>query len=323
MYSILIRFMMYKVPRSTHSMSIKTTGEEFYYLDSDRPVFSFNNVSIQKEPGNPLFKTLQQIYGGKSREYSMYNDHPPTLETLPSRDRKILRLENHTMSSQLTNYAHMKGAYAFDDDTGFWLISSVPEFPAPRKQGYRYELKQIVKGQSILCVTVPRKNLPEMERVFNLTKPKFYDGNGPTMKTSDQHNTTSPIDIPFISKGGQKFRLFAKSASFGKDLYDSLVAVNLRDDLFVETWYPNLPSNCSTTYKVQNVKTVGFDNGYSFPATIDHAKWAVTERSPWICIGDINRAVSQFKKGGGAMCLFSGSVSNQFRKLVKDYHKCD
>lgn len=73
----------------------------------------------------------------------------------------ILLYLNYNLSF-CTLRCHISGAYAFDDDTGFWLISSVPEFPAPRKQGYRYELKQIVKGQSILCVTVPRKNLPEM-----------------------------------------------------------------------------------------------------------------------------------------------------------------
>ncbi|XP_056011276.1 plancitoxin-1-like isoform X2 [Ostrea edulis] len=308
-------FMMYKVPRSTHSMPIKTTGEEFYYLDSDRPVFSFNNVSIQKEHGNPLFKTLQQIYGGKSRQYAMYNDERP-----PSTGCTIKQLANRTCQGTLG--AHMKGAYAFDDKSGFWLILSVPKFPAPKKHGYSYGKEQISKGQTVLCVTLHSEDLQKMERVFNLTKPMFYDGNGPTMKTSDLHNTTSSIDIPFISKGGQKFRSFAKSAYFGKDLYDSLVAVNLRDDLFVETWYPNLPSNCSTTYKVQNVKTVGFDNGYSFPATIDHAKWAVTKGSPWICIGDINRNKSQFKRGGGTMCLSHEGVSNQFRKLVKDYQNC-
>jgi hypothetical protein len=40
------------------------------------------------------------------------------------------------------------------------------------------------------------------------------------------------------------------------------------------------------------VKTVGFNNGYVFNATRDHAKWAVTEKSSWTCIGDINRNVS-------------------------------
>jgi hypothetical protein len=87
-------------------------------------------------------------------------------------------------------------------------------------------------------------------KVFHLTKPIFYDGNrpkmkntdlndgtssngprmkntylyngntssnGPTMKNTDPYNcTTSVMVLPIISIGGQKFRLFAKSATFGK-----------------------------------------------------------------------------------------------------------
>ena len=47
--------------------------------------------------------------------------------------------------------------YAFDDKEGFWLISSVPEFPAPKSRGYFYKQKQTKVGQALLCVSLNKK----------------------------------------------------------------------------------------------------------------------------------------------------------------------
>lgn len=152
----------------------------------------------------------------------------------------------------------------------------------------------------------------------------FFDGNKPFLQELSRVNDTkksTKIVVDFKSKGGQEFREYAKSASFGADLYDSLVAPDLKDTLLVETWSPNLGSNCST-YKVYDVKKVEFEDGYWFKSTIDHAKWAVTENRDWACIGDINRAKSQFRRGGGTMCLRHAGVAKQFRNLVKEKQEC-
>lgn len=47
------------------------------------------------------------------------------------------------------------GAVAFNATKGFWIISSVPRFPANVSIGYNYGKSQTKKGQIILCVTVP------------------------------------------------------------------------------------------------------------------------------------------------------------------------
>lgn len=44
--------------------------------------------------------------------------------------------------------------------------------------------------------------------------------------------------------------------------------------------------------RVWNISKVKIDS-YAFPTTDDHSKWAVGDKdSAWICVGDINRAVS-------------------------------
>eukprot|EP00105_Crassostrea_gigas_P019537 XP_011438057.1 PREDICTED: plancitoxin-1-like isoform X2 [Crassostrea gigas] len=306
-------FMMYKVPKATRPMPKKTTGKEFYYLDANNPTWSFMDVNIQEPDQNPLYYTLQQIYQKNPEKYGMYNDQPPQ-GSVP-------------LTSSTTNQAtgaHMKGAFAFDKDSGFWLILSVPFFPAPQKYNYKYGSSQLIKAQAILCITLDSKYLEEIEKIFDITKPMFFDGNKPFLQELSRVNDTkksTKIVVDFKSKGGQEFREYAKSASFGADLYDSLVAPDLKDTLLVETWSPNLGSNCST-YKVYDVKKVEFEDGYWFKSTIDHAKWAVTENRDWACIGDINRAKSQFRRGGGTMCLRHAGVAKQFRNLVKEKQEC-
>ena len=42
---------------------------------------------------------------------------------------------------------------------------------------------------------------------------------------------------------------------------------------------------------------------YAWPETHDHAKWAITKDHNWVCVGDINRMISQRKRGGGAVAF--------------------
>jgi deoxyribonuclease-2 len=44
-----------------------------------------------------------------------------------------------------------------------------------------------------------------------------------------------------------------------------------------------------------------------------HSKWAVSATKPIFCIGDINRMTTQFERGGGAACLNSEALADQFR----------
>ena len=48
------------------------------------------------------------------------------------------------------------GALAFDHTSGFWIVSSVPRFPTPVKDGYKYKDEQTKYGQTILCVSVDK-----------------------------------------------------------------------------------------------------------------------------------------------------------------------
>jgi deoxyribonuclease-2 len=42
---------------------------------------------------------------------------------------------------------------------------------------------------------------------------------------------------------------------------------------------------------------------YAWPETQDHAKWGITKKNNWVVVGDINRMITQRKRGGGAIAL--------------------
>ena len=46
------------------------------------------------------------------------------------------------------------GAIGFDKTDGFWLITSVPKFPSPKSNGYKFPSNGDVYGQTFLCISM-------------------------------------------------------------------------------------------------------------------------------------------------------------------------
>nr|XP_034318574.1 cell death-related nuclease 6 [Crassostrea gigas] len=70
-------FIIYKVPKLTSPN--KTSGTEFFYMDTASPSFSFSQKDITKSIENPLYETLKALYDQSPDivTYAMYNDQPP------------------------------------------------------------------------------------------------------------------------------------------------------------------------------------------------------------------------------------------------------
>lgn len=65
------------------------------------------------------------------------------------------------------------GALAFDKHTGFWMISSIPRFPAKQRDGYNFLYEQTRYGQMVLCVTVPLSAKKRIGNAILLRKTKI------------------------------------------------------------------------------------------------------------------------------------------------------
>lgn len=95
---------------------------------------------------NALAFTLQQIFnelGGTDLAYLLYNGNFNTGVT--KKDESPDNVEHE-------NWGHTKGALAFDESSGFWLIHSVPRFP-DTSVSYVYPKEETEYGQSFLCMT--------------------------------------------------------------------------------------------------------------------------------------------------------------------------
>lgn len=105
------------------------------------------------------------------------------------------------------------------------------------------------------------------------------------------------------SRDGVEFTSFAKTRKFEKELYADLVVPFFGGgDYYAETWRHgggNLPSNCSRTSKIFNVKSISIrGKGIGFETMKDHSKWLVGRNRDVVCVGDINRQVSNFYEYG-------------------------
>lgn len=68
------------------------------------------------------------------------------------------------------------GVLAFDKKTGFWMISSIPRFPAEASKGYIFSDEQKPFGQIVLCVTVKQTDKKKIgnDIFFNQNKPFLF-----------------------------------------------------------------------------------------------------------------------------------------------------
>ncbi|XP_075226785.1 deoxyribonuclease II isoform X2 [Lycorma delicatula] len=298
-------FFLYKLPDEKGNND-KDNGTNYFYMTSNTvsKEWIISDKLITDANSMPAI-TLKPLYSNTSDVlWILYNDQPPAGEKINVGSRK----------------GHTKGVVGVDKTGGFWLIHSVPNFPPSANNSNRYSFPNsgLKNGQSFLCISLSASNIDNIGtqlqynqiNVFwkNITKdlseqyPKLAGAaNGTKIKRAPWNNL-----ITLTSVAGNEFYSFAKSAKFKKDLYEDWVALELKTDLFVETWLNGrgrLDSNCSLTYKVKNVDKVQLcqvSQCSAFVSSKDHSKWAVsaTKNNPWLCVGDINRAKSQQYRGG-------------------------
>ena len=58
----------------------------------------------------------------------------------------------------------------------------------------------------------------------------------------------------------------------------------------------------------------------AWPETHDHAKWGITTHSNWVCVADINRMISQRKRGGGTIAFRNETLWRGLSKTTCCWH---
>lgn len=307
----------YKVPKmdaSGHQPA--ATGYEYIYYDPvvDKVVLSPNVLNDGK---GALDLTLQAVFKSPAETtgWILYNDEMP--DEAGRRDSG--------------SFGHTKGVIAFDTatKTAFWLLHSWPKYVTPSTA----MMPVPNYGQTFLCISLDLDTAGDIARQMdNHQEPQLYLPRIPDT-LADNHplrGITLDVDpnaagdsniIECKSRDGLRFKVIAKNRKWARDFWIDLVGPTLGADMDVETWIrgkipPIMDSD--GIHKVHDVKYIDFNPlgfPYAWPETHDHAKWGLTVDSDWICVGDINRMVSQEKRGGGTIALQHKVLWNALRQV--------
>ncbi|XP_066910256.1 plancitoxin-1-like [Clytia hemisphaerica] len=326
-------YVLYKLPEIKWQKDVPDNvrnGSAYAYLDSKNMDFNLSPVNITS-PESVAGLTLNQVYdaykNGKSpsdQAHVFYNDANP---------------EGH----EYFTHGHTKGAMAFDQETGFWMVHSVPHFPDYVKNGYGYPHTGHKYGQMFLCITLNSSAVNDIGLQLRYNNPHVHDGSIPEGWDTIFPNIAALLKgemvrrspyyrlQEFASLGGINFTSFAKGTKFNKDLYSELVAPTLKTNLLTETWQNgggNIGPSCDGPYTVEDISDVQLEfsdgSSYSFYDTNDHSKYALSDTAdnPYVCIGDINRQTGQFKRGGGTVCTKNKALWERFHSLVDGINSC-
>ncbi|GAB1293402.1 Deoxyribonuclease-2-alpha [Apodemus speciosus] len=318
-------FVVYKLPAHSRSGDTPWKGLTYKYMDQNSEGWQDGAGYINSSKG-AVGLSLQPLYRKNSSQlaFLLYNDQPP--KSSSARDS--------------SSHGHTKGVLLLDQEGGFWLVHSVPRFPAPASSGeYSWPPNAQTYGQTLICVSLPFSQFPRIGRQLTYTYPLVFDHKLEgvfAQKLPDleevirgHHVSREPWNSSVIltSQAGATFQSFAKFGKFGDDLYSGWLAEALGTNLQVQFW-PNspgiLPSNCSGAHQILDVTQTGFPgpSGPTFSATEDHSKWCVAPRGPWACVGDMNRNKGEVHRGGGTLCTQLPSFWKAFQSLVKAWKPC-
>lgn len=269
-------------------------GTDYLYTDSTAPGQLTPSIhSMNDTEAGALAHTVRQLWN-PATPYVIWNDEP--LPVAPSYN---------------FSYGHTKGILT----DGFWLVHSIPLFPAGPAIAPSYQAlgsNAWTYAQSAACFTVnATATLDTMGALFQLYHPNIYDvGATPSVSTAVQalaagEIKTDPVcSVADLALPGMGATLFGKTPAWNADLWSACVAPKMGVDLAVESWLrgSEVGPVCNGPEWTVDVEEVDYGGGFTWSEYNDHGKWAVDPNGTIFCIGGINRMTTQYARAGGAVC---------------------
>ncbi|XP_051250653.1 plancitoxin-1-like [Dicentrarchus labrax] len=319
-------YILYKLPAHTG------IGDVYYYIDT-----KVQKMNTEMKPVKPinhqagvLANTLAPYFNKEAGSgYIAYSDQPPTSNALPE-------------------FGHSKGFVMMDQNSGFWLLHSTPRFPFDKASNNFFPESGKENGQTFICVTFPYATFKQIGLHLQYIHAHTFEHNIPdgfhnelkkAAKLKDGTKLKEPADIPkelyqdLKSNANHPFRSFVKKVldtesddedcddEKKRDLYFH-IAQNIGSSVRAQTW--NQGNKFESEDPVYNVECI--EVGGKKWNTNDHSKWCVSvdDKGPeyWTCFGDSNRARSQCKRRGGALCIQDKTVNGIFKNFIKPKADC-
>ena len=288
-------------------------GTSYVYYDANTP-FTPSPLSLNDTAFGALASTLTQLWN-KTTEYILFNDEPPVGNT-----------NNATVG-------HTKGIWAWNDRDAFVLTHSIPLFPKGPGLVSSYEGlggNAYNYGQSLACFSFSLSTLTTIAKQMPLTVAGIYDRrispNTPTAlkNLANGYVSKQPMcnSTAIQTIGGLPIVYFSKSTQWNNELYSECIAPTIRESLYVETWIRGSATgpSCSGNYRVNDISLLDLPFNNTFKETQDHSKWAIGTRR--VCVADINRMTTQYKRGGGAFCFINPMLATVLNDTIEGANTC-
>lgn len=329
-------YILYKAPKIQKK---GLTGLEYIYIDSSGKRVMKPSTDPKKpndyKPINdgdgvlantlrPMLKSVRDM--DPSFGFLSYSDQPPGC------------------SADIKKFGHSKGVVLGDSvtQTALWLTHSTPQFPFKRDQNKFYPDTGVANGQTFMCVTLKFTELSAIGKHLQHIRAFPFDHDLPIGFPRELRDAANWVQISLpkntqdlTTKGKKTIKILSKKVydpnteeePVEGDLYVQLTA-EFKSHMKAQTWGGQSKKDssfCDTgRYQVLNVEKIRTELG-EWVTGSDHSKWAVTTAADiiWTCIGDMNRACSQYERTGGALCIQDKSVNGFFKGFVSSAEECE
>jgi deoxyribonuclease-2 len=288
-------------------------GARYVYYDDNTSLSLSSNLLNDTSVG-ALASTVAALWLPDT-EYILFNDEPP-----------VGNRNNATVG-------HTKGMWAWNGNDAIVLTHSIPIFPSgpslvPSYQGLGPNAYTF--GQSLACFSFQLSTLTEMALQMSLTIPNIYDKKTSVKTPLALQNLANgfvskdPVcnSTHIQTKNGQPVIYFSKSTAWNDELYSECIAPTVQESLFAETWIRGsaIGPSCQGTYHVNDILSLQLPINDTYKETQDHSKWAIGKS--YVCISDINRMTTQFKRGGGAFCFKNVNLAYVLNSTIRTSNHC-
>ncbi len=219
---------------------------------------------------------------------------------------------NNQLDKDHSSFAHSKGIVVWNDKTIMWLINSIPNFPETFTIDgpSRINKSELIYGQSLIFIdNISSVYLPNIKNQLNIMHVHITNSNSDFIVTGNKNINENKLSFT------DKIHHVAKSKHFNADLYENCLVNRFGGSCFTETWIRGHKIEEGKGDKVSNIKKIKWPNGNNYTYTHDHSKYAISD-SDWICISDINRMTSQYKRGGGGIVIQDQKLQKLFMSLI-------
>ncbi|XP_075885160.1 deoxyribonuclease-2-beta-like [Nelusetta ayraudi] len=314
-------FIIYKTPVVKSRL---LTGLQYIYMDSTGATESTPNNKLINDPRGILANTLRPLLTPVRQMlptfgYISYSDQPPGW----SADQE---------------FGHSKGVLLVDSrNYGVWLMHSTPQFPYRRNINNFWPPSGAANAQTFICVTLPYNQFVYVGLHLQYINAFSFDHDVPAnfhrqLIEAVDWKKLDPVSSfqQLTTAGNNQFHAVAKQQLQQQKDGDLYVTIGrlIGSDVFAQTWggqRDRSRSYCVTNLpKVYNVKSIHTSVG-DWKPSCDHSKWCVAknQNNNWVCIVDVNRAPTQYRRRGGALCLQNAIIKRNFYNFVGGNEDCN